>query len=334
MALDYAFFNNIKKCTDKILEQNQTCKVLCLGYPDIIIPKKELSQSINIKQIDNIRIRHDSIEVAALYKLDDLINSVYEAYSFFKELNCELTVMDCTAWQGQEIIVDLNYPVNTKHHLIYDVIIDNGTLEHVFNIAQAMSNILNMLKKDGYICHSNPVNSPNHGFYSISPTFYHDFYEENGCKVCYCIEHKNHIDDQPLEKREVFEYPFDQSAITIIQKYKLCNQIIYPIQGRYKNSIGNNNPNELKRKYSHLQKIALVPNNGQSRFLKNFFADKHSQIFDDNTILNNHTQIKPIHELRNDDFECIFITSKTYEKKIRDKLLSLNIPENKIMFQC
>jgi hypothetical protein len=37
-----------------------------------------------------------------------------------------------------------------------------------------------MAKVGGFVIHMNPMTMINHGFFNFSPTFYHDFYGQNG----------------------------------------------------------------------------------------------------------------------------------------------------------
>ena len=78
---------------------------------------------------------------------------------------------------------DLNEPVPASLHRRYALIIDPGTLEHCFNIAQAAKNVAEMVAPGGWVFHGNPMNMFNHGFYNLNPTWYHDFYAANGFRV-------------------------------------------------------------------------------------------------------------------------------------------------------
>ncbi len=51
------------------------------------------------------------------------------------------------------------------------------------NVGQAMKNLASTVKGGGIIFQATPLNSFNHGFYNMCPTFYYDFYEENGFTV-------------------------------------------------------------------------------------------------------------------------------------------------------
>ena len=93
----------------------------------------------------------------------------------------EVHIGDVSAYEGCDVLIDLNMPNPTCNK--YDLIIDNGTLEHCFNVAQGFANIARMLKPGGICFHMNPANLVGHGFWNFSPCTYFDFYQLNGFKV-------------------------------------------------------------------------------------------------------------------------------------------------------
>lgn len=57
----------------------------------------------------------------------------------------------------------------------FDLVVNAGTAEHVFDIKQCLENIHNATAKGGYIIHSFPFTGwYNHGFYNVNPTFFYD----------------------------------------------------------------------------------------------------------------------------------------------------------------
>ncbi len=93
--------------------------------------------------------------------------------------------IDHSDYEQAEVQFDLNSST-TPAELTqqYDAIIDSGTIEHVFDLPNALRHCLRMLKPNGRMIHLTPTsNCVNHGFYSISPTLYDDFYRANGCTV-------------------------------------------------------------------------------------------------------------------------------------------------------
>lgn len=116
--------------------------------------------------------------------------------TFFRLLGAqEVVALDCSDFEGAEIVHDLNVAVPAKLRNRFDLVVDGGTLEHVFDIRQVMMNIGLLLRPDGRVIHMSPTNNyVNHGFYQFSPTFFYDYYTTNKYKDLYgvLIEHSNY----------------------------------------------------------------------------------------------------------------------------------------------
>jgi SAM-dependent methyltransferase len=98
---------------------------------------------------------------------------------------------DYSDYEGADIVMDLNVPAPEAMHDRYDLILDAGTLEHVYHVPNVMANIHDMLRVGGRIIHGAPTsNFVDHGFYQFSPTFFYDFYTSNGYQIdrCYLVE--------------------------------------------------------------------------------------------------------------------------------------------------
>lgn len=81
-----------------------------------------------------------------------------------------VTVLDMSDYEGADILHDLNTPVPTSWHGQYDVVIDGGSLEHIFNVPCAIANLGNLLKVGGTVFITTPANNQmGHGFYQFSP---------------------------------------------------------------------------------------------------------------------------------------------------------------------
>ncbi len=95
------------------------------------------------------------------------------------------TRIDQSDYEAADEQLDLNRS-ETPAHLCdaFDVVLDSGTIEHVFDIGQAMKHCLRMTRPGGRIIHLTPSsNAVNHGLYSVSPTLYADFYSASGCSI-------------------------------------------------------------------------------------------------------------------------------------------------------
>jgi len=92
---------------------------------------------------------------------------------------------DNSNYEDATFVVDMNRPIPEKIINIcgtYDLIIDFGTLEHIFNVPQALWNMSTLCKTGGQIVHVLPANGwVGHGFYQFSPELFYSVYsEKNG----------------------------------------------------------------------------------------------------------------------------------------------------------
>ena len=109
--------------------------------------------------------------------------SAYFAEDVLRPIGFErVDIMDVSAYEGANVIHDLNLPVPPNMHESYDLILDGGTLEHVFNFPAALENVMRMAKVGGDILLISPANNYcGHGFYQVSPELYFRmFVPENG----------------------------------------------------------------------------------------------------------------------------------------------------------
>ena len=104
--------------------------------------------------------------------------------SFFRMLGADQTLaLDYSNFERAEIVADLNQPLPDDLYGRFDVVVDSGTLEHIFDTRAVLMNIGNILRPQGRIIHMSPCNNyANHGFYQISPTLLIDYYRENEFK--------------------------------------------------------------------------------------------------------------------------------------------------------
>jgi SAM-dependent methyltransferase len=92
---------------------------------------------------------------------------------------------DASAYEGADLLHDLNEPVPAQWHEQFDVVIDSGALEHVFNFPIAIANCLRLVKLNGRVFFFTPANNHcGHGFYQFSPElFYRVLSPANGFAV-------------------------------------------------------------------------------------------------------------------------------------------------------
>jgi SAM-dependent methyltransferase len=97
----------------------------------------------------------------------------------------EVLAADASAYEGAELIHDFNQPVPPAMEQQFNLILDGGTLEHIFDFPTAIRNCMRMLRVGGRLILFTPANNYfGHGFYQFSPElFYRVLSPESGFEV-------------------------------------------------------------------------------------------------------------------------------------------------------
>ena len=164
-------------------------RVLFLGYPDIFAGANSLQMvgiDVDWEALPK-RPRERSQKVWTEHGRPDLADRpMAEIRPLIAALGGDAVVTDAIAWGDEDFILDLNERIGRLQRWRlgqFDLIVDPGTLEHCFNIAQAFGNVHKMLAPSGFVYHQSAIAFPNHGFWSISPTTFLDFYQLHGYQL-------------------------------------------------------------------------------------------------------------------------------------------------------
>jgi SAM-dependent methyltransferase len=101
----------------------------------------------------------------------------------------DIVAIDVSAYEGAQIVHDMNQPIPQGLLSSFDIVLDGGTLEHVFDFPTALRNAAQMVRPDGWFISITMANDfCGHGFYQFSPElFYRFFCQENGYAMEPCI---------------------------------------------------------------------------------------------------------------------------------------------------
>ena len=156
--------------------------VLCLGQPEVYFDLDHLR-----RMAWTVKVELDvSAPILPSHNTHFASLGYISGETLFKSMGFDSVLsLDCSDFEGAAIVYDLNNPELPDELLEkFDVIIDHGTIEHVFHIPNALQNLFRMLKPGGRMIHSSPTsNLVDHGFYMFSPTFFYDFYETNNWEI-------------------------------------------------------------------------------------------------------------------------------------------------------
>ncbi|MBY0510654.1 MAG: hypothetical protein K2P94_10955 [Rhodospirillaceae bacterium] len=240
MAIEMQFLSLIKQVIDlRRKTKAGELSALCLGYPDLLLTKKGLESLFSADVVAKIPSRADAEKIWAWHGLKDFKQPLYDTMALFAELGVKAEVTDIVAARGMERIVDLNVPLPPDLEDRFDLVIDTGTCEHCFNVAQAFLNSCAALAVGGFLVHAAPLTRVNHGFWNFSPTVYPDFLGDNGFKVhymsgmiCNLAQGFQPFEVQPFNR---FSAPAD-AAIFVVAERLEKRAFKWPVQRKYRSA--------------------------------------------------------------------------------------------------
>jgi hypothetical protein len=211
----------------EIVKHYDNPRVLSLGIPEIFVPEGELPQELAVTDTDTIRRHGGQVPYDGVRVLRDHMGLKV----VFLEMKPDVNV---------DMVHDLNYPLyEGLEKESFEVIIDPGTFEHIFNIGTVFRSMKKVLTLYGRILHTNPINRVNHGFWSLSPTAYKDFYEANGYEIeemslwggYYATPGVADIINTPYER-----FPIKGEGSVCVVAHKKTEELstVWPIQWKYR----------------------------------------------------------------------------------------------------
>jgi hypothetical protein len=99
----------------------------------------------------------------------------------------DVVTLDYSDYEGAQLICDLNRPLSSD--LLakagsFDLIVESGCLEHIFNVPRVLENLYHLAAEDGIVIHvAASSNLVDHGFYMFSPTLFQDYYSANHWQI-------------------------------------------------------------------------------------------------------------------------------------------------------
>lgn len=136
------------------------------------------------KLYERALLRHECERKRFIYLQDD---GYYE--TLMRKLGFgEIESMDFSGYEGATVLHDLNKPIPDELEQQFDFIFDGGTIEHVFNVPQALENVFRMLKPGGRFVSANGMNGfTGHGLYQFGPELVWTFWRRTAhCEVHQC----------------------------------------------------------------------------------------------------------------------------------------------------
>ena len=138
-------------------------------------------------------------------------------------------------------ILDLTQTLPKDCNAVADMVLDSGTLEHIFELPTALRNMNRLLKPGGVIVHITPVTFFDHGFVNVNPSLYKRFYEVNGYKQLFMT--------------------FQITIHNPLRVPRISSSWMPPILARFNLPFGNHNRFDWVRSMLWLSSVARLPKN-------------------------------------------------------------------------
>ena len=163
------------------------------------------------------------------FEYDDTIALGTFCEPLLRKLGAEnVASIDASAFEGASIVHDFNLPVPGSLRETFDTFLDFGSIEHIFNVAQVIDNIVNLVKPGGKILLiSNANGFPAHGLFQFSPEFFYSvFSRRNGFQdtSVFLVRPSDpklwHLVRPPAKLKRRNEIPFEKQALVLVFSVK------------------------------------------------------------------------------------------------------------------
>lgn len=168
---------------------------------------------------------------------------LFDRAKLFYEIFFAPTEVQAVDFTGSPIAqkLDLNGPIKLNRK--FEVTINHGTAEHVFNIAQVFRTIHEYTVASGTMIHEAPFSGwIEHGFYNLQPTLFFDLAEFNQYEIrAMCIQDLPARTALPLKSRQdvidlakAGKIPGNSLLFVAFRKSRFDRPFQFPIQGYYR----------------------------------------------------------------------------------------------------
>jgi hypothetical protein len=165
-------------CSAKLIGVDYT-NTLTIGRQSMLLSPESLKRVFSV-----LNIKQDASEFLLKNHYGEALFSLMGAQTVHS--------IDYSSYEGSTYVHDMNNPIPDEYRKQYSVVYDGGTLEHVFNITQALKNCMEMVRVGGHFIQVNIANNfMGHGFWQFSPELiFNIFSEENGFKIVTVLLHE------------------------------------------------------------------------------------------------------------------------------------------------
>src|SRR5216683_2125953 len=140
MAIEALYLRLLKQAIELRRSAKPAMQGLLLGYPDLIVPRAALVQILGEDFVAGLATRGTQAGLWAYHGFPAMAEPMHDSIDLMRKLGVDPVVIDAAKLRGMERVVDLNQPLPQDLARRFDLVVDTGTCEHCFNVAQAFCN--------------------------------------------------------------------------------------------------------------------------------------------------------------------------------------------------
>jgi hypothetical protein len=156
--------------------------------------------------------------------------------SLFQDLYGIEEYVDLDVNEKATVKADLNEPISAEFKGRAKTVLDAGTLEHVFDIAQAFANVHELTSVGGTIIHISPVTWYDHAFFNFNPKVFRALADHNTYRLVaeayHCSGWFSHGADEPPKLMVTFDGVHHPEASAMVANQllgRLTANVLYMI---------------------------------------------------------------------------------------------------------
>ena len=151
-------------------------KSMMIGRQELHLTRREMSRLLNACHIPT-----GTEDIERIFSASGPYADEYLRFIGAEEVHS----IDYSGHEGATLVYDMNQPIPESVKNRYSVVIDGGSLEHIFNLPTALRNCMEMTAVGGHFISITPANNfLGHGFYQFSPElFFSALSEDNGFEI-------------------------------------------------------------------------------------------------------------------------------------------------------
>ena len=242
--------NIIKNPKPRAIDLGSQTPTLSNGFLDFIIKNNNFLDDSQVNLINKLKNKTN-------FSTKDFFKSVGFLDYFSIDIN--------GAYNSYKLDLNKDISQTYKFHEEFDLVINNGTGEHVFNQHSVFLNMHNITKKDGLMLNILPfIDWINHGFYNFNPIFFGDLAASNSyqiSKISFANRNGAEIELKELDQNILFEQikpniektkfkeiidfakkKLGQNILlVVIMKKQIDENFKIPLQGKYLDDILDSN---------------------------------------------------------------------------------------------